>query len=399
MARCKWCSKKGFFLKLTVDGLCEKCHPIILKTVNDNKESLKKNINALMNYITPKEGLVILSAIQYSLNLLEQYEKKGIPTISPTPKDLLKRNIYGSYDETIVQIEKRLICDNDKFCQGILNLDCTIHDIKLKGDFIYDSYLGGYAQICTKPLLQYEPNSCRHEKKVMIYSEDFKSGVYREYYLSGRLRREIPFIKESDFKWYRGHGTEKLFYEDLDSYGEETYTILEENFFNKGKRCGIWKRYSIDGGLMEETDFDKSITTNDTQFSGNERKEYYPASGKLKLEEYENWGKEYYEDGRVKAEWNNKNFMKFGKYIGYHRNGRISMTANYIDGIHRDGLMHKYFENGEIGELWNYNNGKRVFVKKYHENRVLKTEWLYDKDGNEVSKSYFDENGKLKRKN
>ncbi|MCG6913073.1 hypothetical protein LJE86_04085 [bacterium BMS3Abin03] len=88
--------------------------------------------------------------------------------------------------------------------------------------------------------------------------------------------------------------------------------------------------------------------------------------------------------------------MKRGDYIKYYRNGNIEMRCKYLDEVNRDGLMHKYFENGRLKELWSYDKGKRKFVKKYFENGNLKTEWLYDEYGNDISKVYYDKNGSRK---
>lgn len=395
MAECKWCSKKGFFLKLTVNGVCEECNPIIVKSILENAEKYKTNIIALMYYITPKEGLTIFNELKYSLTLLQQYEVKGIPTINPLPSELLKKKIYGSLDESIDQIERGLINENNNLNKGILTLNCELYSndcIELKGDFIFDENLDGFVQFCTDEPNPHIAKWCYYNKRVIEFSEDFNSGYYREYYTSNKLRREVPFIKEPNRKNLLADGTERLYYEDLNSYGKETYTLLEENYFKKGDKCGKWKKYSIDGGLIGEDDMDTISFPSDSNFYGMERKEYYPESGNLKLEEHKDWGKEYYENGSIKAEWSNKDFMHCGSYVGYHKNGHVEMTVNYIDGD-RDGLMHKYFEDGKIRELWSYDKGNRIFVKKYFENGILKTEWLYDNDGKELSKKYYDRKG------
>ena len=119
-------------------------------------------------------------------------------------------------------------------------------------------------------------------------------------------------------------------------------------------------------------------------------------NGKTWLENTKDWGKEYYENGSLKPEWINKDYMKRGDYIKYYRNGNIEMRCKYLDEVNRDGLMHKYFENGRLKELWSYDKGKRKFVKKYFENGNLKTEWLYDEYGNDISKVYYDKNGSRK---
>lgn len=116
-------------------------------------------------------------------------------------------------------------------------------------------------------------------------------------------------------------------------------------------------------------------------------------NGKTWIENNKDWGKEYFEDASIKAEWTNIDFVKCGKYTSYFRNGIIDMTVNYNDNFNRDGLMHKYYENGNIKELWNYNNGLRIFVKKYFQSGNIKSELLYDSKGKEVSKrTYPDKN-------
>jgi len=72
------------------------------------------------------------------------------------------------------------------------------------------------------------------------------------------------------------------------------------------------------------------------------------------------------------------------------------MIVNYIliDGRDtRDGLMYKYFDDCKVAELWSYNKGKRIFVKKYFYSGAMKTEWLYYSKDNEVSKTYFNVDG------
>jgi len=400
MAQCKWCGKKEFFLKLSVNGLCERCNPMIVDSINENAKKYKKSIIKLMYFISPKEGLELIRTLKSSLNLLKEYEEKEIPTTKPLPSELLKQKIYGSHDESLELAERRMVDENNYFNIGVLNLDCNLYGlgvVELKGNFTYDERMDGFVQINSE-----EPNPnmakwCHYEKQVISFSQDFDSGYYREYYASGKLRREVPFIKEPNSRNLWIHGTEKIFYEDLDSQGQETYTILEENLFENGERCGVWKKYSIDGGLMEEENYNTKTDTHRGTY-GLESREFYPASGKLKLEEHKDWGKEYYENGDLKAEWSNDNFLKKGRYTSYYENGQIEMTVNYNDEANRDGMMQKYFCNGEVKELWSYKNGKRQYVKKFYESGGIKTEWLYDENGNEISKKYYDTNGRLLKK-
>ena len=400
MAQCKWCGKKGFFLSLTENGLCEKCNSIVVKDILDNGRIFQESVHELNYFIIPKLGLELIYKIKTSLSILKQYEDKSIPTISPLPSELLNKKIYGSQDESIDKIESRLNNENGKFNRNVLTLDILLrshYPARLKGDFDYDEITKCFVQFCkSNPTLTNSSYDIIHKIEIE-FSEDYKSGFYREYWLSNNLRREVHFVKESDSTGLSSDGNEKIYYEGLNSSGEEeVYVLIEENQYKMSQLCGISKRYSIDGGLMAETDWDTMTDSASSLFYGIERREYYPESGRLKLEEHKEWGKEYYPGQSLKAEWTNKNYMKSGVYTEYHKNGNVKMTVNYvlIDGIGtRDGIMNKYFQDGKISEIWGYNNGKRIFVKKYFTSGVLKTEWLYDDKGNEISKKYFNEKG------
>ncbi len=118
-------------------------------------------------------------------------------------------------------------------------------------------------------------------------------------------------------------------------------------------------------------------------------------NGKTWVENYKDGGKEFYENGMLKAEWNNKDYMKCGEYIKYHRNGNIEMKCKYLDDVNRDGLMYKYFDDGTLKELWGYDKGVRIFIKKYYPSGVMKKEWIYE-NGQEKEVIEYDKNGNKK---
>lgn len=266
--------------------------------------------------------------------------------------------------------------------------------IELHGEFYYDPILDIYFQ---HPNIDFnnKPNWLHYKKIELKLSKDFKEGIYREYYSSGNLRREVPFISVENSEDFFANGVEKLFYEDLDSVGNETYTILEKNEYKCGERVGVWKTYSIDGGLMKEDYFDDKMNLN-KGFYGIKQIEYYPSSGKLAFINEKDFGKSFYEDGSLKAVWKNKNYSKNGEYLEYHEDGKLKTQVEYIDG-ERDGLMAKYYEDGSLKEEWKYSKGIRIFVKKFYLDGKLKSEWLYNK-GELIQKNEYDKNGNLNTK-
>lgn len=272
-----------------------------------------------------------------------------------------------------------------------MNIYCN-YLVELDDEFIFDRRRNIYYKYCQFNS-DNQPDWLKYNKIEIELNEKNKRGFYREFYKSGKLRRELPFISLEDENIYYADGVEKIFYEDLDSYGNKTYTILEENVYKQGERVGIWKKYSIDGGLMKEDYFDNKIFL-ENGFYGIKYIEYFPSSSKLALINDKDLGKSYYENGSIKAEWQNTNYSKNGVYVEYHKNGKIKMKVTYIDGD-RDGLMPKYYEDGALKEEWKYSNGKRIYVKKFYPNGELKSEWLY-KDGELIQKNEFDKNDNLK---
>jgi len=274
--------------------------------------------------------------------------------------------------------------------------NCIIcsHLIELNGEFNYDPILDVYFQY---PKIDFnnQPKWLHYKTIELKLTKDFKEGIYREYYGSGNLRREVPFASVENSEDYFANGVEKLFYEDFDSNGEKTYTILEENEYKFGERVGVWKTYSIDGGLIKEDYFEDLIDLKNG-FYGIKQIEYFPSSNKLASINYKDFGKSFYEDGSLKEEWKNSNYIKNGDYIEYHENGKIKMQVVYIDG-EREGLMSKYSEDGLLKEEWKYSKGKRIYVNKFYSNGILKSEWLY-KNGELIQKNEYDKNGNLKTK-
>ena len=66
--------------------------------------------------------------------------------------------------------------------------------------------------------------------------------------------------------------------------------------------------------------------------------------------------KEYYNDGKVMAEWNYKDGVYNGINRVYHRNGKMSVECNYKNGV-LNGAFKRYYENGDIASESNYWNG------------------------------------------
>jgi len=106
--------------------------------------------------------------------------------------------------------------------------------------------------------------------------------------------------------------------------------------------------------------------------------------------------KEYYQSGRLKAEWNYKNGKPEGLCKTYYESGELMFKYNYQGGK-REGLTKSYYRNGRLKYEYNYRGGKlEGVIRKYYRNGKPAFEWNY-KDGKRegITKSYY-RNGSLK---
>ena len=90
MARFGFCSKSGWFLRTSKEGLCEACaHALSLET-ESNLRVLKESLNIAS---TTKKLDTMLSRFGVAENACRQllkYERRGIPSIAPSPSKVIE---------------------------------------------------------------------------------------------------------------------------------------------------------------------------------------------------------------------------------------------------------------------------------------------------------------------
>ncbi|MBT6047773.1 MAG: hypothetical protein HOI47_18720 [Candidatus Scalindua sp.] len=99
MAHCLLCEKKGFFLKVTQNGLCHPCDKqVVSETVN-----MQSTINRCRKVVeSSKEPLSVrlsyYDKLMDAVNHLLEFEKRGIPTVTPRPSEFLS-HFAGKRDQ------------------------------------------------------------------------------------------------------------------------------------------------------------------------------------------------------------------------------------------------------------------------------------------------------------
>jgi len=89
MGQCRNCGKKGFFLTTDSNGLCSSCRPVVVMAVQQNSRIIEDCIRLVEEGKTAGTRLSRCDLLLERAEHLSQYEKRGIPTISPPPSQLL----------------------------------------------------------------------------------------------------------------------------------------------------------------------------------------------------------------------------------------------------------------------------------------------------------------------
>ncbi len=102
MAQCKWCGRKRIFLSITKIGLCKTCKSIIETKVHRYGRMIRYAENIVDNSNDVDERVKNCRYIVDRAKEIVKYEKKGIPTFTPLPSELI-RDYTIKHDKIIME--------------------------------------------------------------------------------------------------------------------------------------------------------------------------------------------------------------------------------------------------------------------------------------------------------
>jgi hypothetical protein len=100
MAKCNYCQKKGFFLGVDKNKLCNKCSPFVVSDIENRGRIVLESLKLAQTGKTFSTRISRINVLISNLDVLLTYEVKEIPTISPIPS-LLLHDIHELRRETI----------------------------------------------------------------------------------------------------------------------------------------------------------------------------------------------------------------------------------------------------------------------------------------------------------
>lgn len=218
-----------------------------------------------------------------------------------------------------------------------------------------------------------------------------KNGTWKYYYTSGIIR------KEGTYK----HGLENGYFKEYDKDGNLLTTskyidgILQEDVAELAK-LDVRKDYYPDGKVKIAATYNKEGKLEGIRREyaedGSIEKSYIFKNGTMIGEgivtekgEKNGYWKEYYDDGKLRAEGKYNKDKKTGNWKYYYRNGGTEQEGAYKDGK-PEGPWRWYYETGELLREENYFNGLldgEMTEYDLAENVITKGEYI---EGNQEGK-------------
>ena len=104
MGECKLCGNKGIFLRISANGLCRECDVKVVFEIQQKGRIVNDCIRLVNESKNLDTRMSRLDLMIKHLAAIEEYEKKGIPTITPLASELKKKYLAmhdGIIEETI----------------------------------------------------------------------------------------------------------------------------------------------------------------------------------------------------------------------------------------------------------------------------------------------------------
>ena len=102
MARCLFCNKSGWFLKITRDGLCDSCEAGWAAEVASTTRVINQSLAIATSTKKLDTMLSRFGVAEDGCRQLLKYETRGIPTTDPSPSDFV-RNITSARRSAIME--------------------------------------------------------------------------------------------------------------------------------------------------------------------------------------------------------------------------------------------------------------------------------------------------------
>ena len=192
-----------------------------------------------------------------------------------------------------------------------------------------------------------------------VYRDNKKHGYFKEFTENGDFLKISKY--ENDVLLPDAEEIQKL---DIQNEYYPDGKIKISAMFRNGVPEGIRREYNPDGKIEKSYLYRNGILTGEGIVKEDGNREGH-------------W-KEYYADGKLKAEGNYENGKQAGEWKFYFENGKIEQAGKFNKPGKPEGIWKWYFESGSLSREENYRNGLRDgMLSEYDETGKLLEEGEY----------------------
>ena len=128
MAKCKWCDRSGWFLRLNSVGLCNNCSPLVNFDVQQRLRILNDSINIVNESKNLDTRLSRLDLLLEHANSLYRYEQRGIPIVEPLPSAILEQ-FRGRKDQIILETLRTITEEAEKKSATVITASSKVSSL------------------------------------------------------------------------------------------------------------------------------------------------------------------------------------------------------------------------------------------------------------------------------
>jgi len=167
MAKCKYCGRSGWFLKVTANGLCKACDPTITQDILNRSRSLNYFLRTAEQSSEWNSKVECYGTVLEHAEVLARYEERGIPTIEPLPSVLVR----DYKDKRDITVRKGLEAEIEEVQEEIRTNKNTKVNTKRLGRFL--EQIRKFKSLLTKPNLLDDL-----EKKLEIAAQQIERSLW-----------------------------------------------------------------------------------------------------------------------------------------------------------------------------------------------------------------------------
>lgn len=192
MGQCRFCGRKGFFLSVDSNGLCGNCAPNVVLDIKERTRIMNDCLRLARDGKTFRTRLSRCDLLLEHADHLLQYEKKGIPILSPSPSEILRE--YRVYRDDLILEEARQVAEKAKAKAEVASTVTAKHNALASGLLKTQEIIQNSSDASAGKQLERELKFLMHKAKLDGFLEAAKKAEFK-----GNKNKAIDQYQEALF--------------------------------------------------------------------------------------------------------------------------------------------------------------------------------------------------------